>query len=63
MISKHPSPCWQPPSKYDSYLGRILTGRIETGVARVNMPLKVLHREGMVLETGRATKLLLFPRS
>ena len=26
----------------DPYLGRILTGRIETGVARVNMPLKVL---------------------
>jgi GTP-binding protein len=44
----------------DPYLGRILTGRIETGIARVNMPLKVLHREGMVLETGRATKLLSF---
>jgi GTP-binding protein len=44
----------------DPYLGRILTGRIQTGVAKVNMPLKVLHREGMVLETGRATKLLSF---
>ncbi|TAK99812.1 MAG: translational GTPase TypA [Rhodospirillaceae bacterium] len=46
--------------EYDSYLGRILTGRIETGVARMNMPIKVLDREGKVLETGRATKLLSF---
>ncbi len=44
----------------DPYLGRILTGRIQTGVARVNMPIKVLNREGKVLETGRATKLLTF---
>jgi len=44
----------------DPYLGRILTGRIETGIARVNMPLKVLSRDGKVLETGRATKLLTF---
>jgi GTP-binding protein len=44
----------------DPYLGRILTGRIQTGIARVNMPLKVLSRDGKVLETGRATKLLSF---
>jgi len=44
----------------DPYLGRILTGRIQTGVAKVNMPLKVLSRDGKVLETGRATKLLSF---
>jgi GTP-binding protein len=44
----------------DPYLGRILTGRIQTGVAKINMPLKVLSREGKVLETGRATKLLSF---
>ena len=46
--------------EFDNFLGRILTGRIETGIARVNMPLKVLSREGKVLETGRATKLLTF---
>src|SRR4051812_39713876 len=46
--------------EYDSYLGRILTGRIQTGIARVNMPLKVLSRDGTVLEQGRATKLLSF---
>ena len=44
----------------DPYLGRILTGRIQTGIARVNMPIKVLSRDGKVLETGRATKLLTF---
>ena len=46
--------------EFDNFLGRILTGRIETGIARVNMPLKVLARDGKVLETGRATKLLTF---
>jgi GTP-binding protein len=44
----------------DPYLGRILTGRIQTGIAKVNMPIKVLNRDGKVLETGRATKLLSF---
>jgi GTP-binding protein len=46
--------------EFDNFLGRILTGRIETGIAKVNMPIKVLNREGKVLETGRATKLLSF---
>ncbi|MSO72144.1 MAG: translational GTPase TypA [Rhodospirillaceae bacterium] len=46
--------------EYDSFLGRVLTGRIETGVAKMNMPIKILNREGKVLEQGRATKLLTF---
>ncbi len=46
--------------EYDSFLGRILTGRIETGIAKMNMPIKILNREGKVLEQGRATKLLSF---
>jgi len=46
--------------EFDNFLGRILTGRIESGTAKVNMPLKVLSRDGTVLETGRATKLLSF---
>jgi GTP-binding protein len=46
--------------EFDNFLGRILTGRIETGIAKVNMPMKVLSRDGKVLETGRATKLLSF---
>ncbi len=44
----------------DNFLGRILTGRIEQGTARVNMPVKVLRQDGTVVETGRLTKLLTF---
>jgi GTP-binding protein len=44
----------------DPYLGRILTGRIETGVITVNRQIKALHREGDEVERARATKLLAF---
>ncbi|MDW8315180.1 MAG: translational GTPase TypA [Rhodovarius sp.] len=46
--------------EYDPFLGRILTGRIEQGRARVNMPLKVLRPDGTEAETGRLTKLFTF---
>src|SRR5579883_2490309 len=46
--------------EYDSYLGRVLTGRIHSGVARLNMPVKALDRDGNVIEQGRMTKLLAF---
>ncbi len=46
--------------EYDNFLGRILTGRIEQGVAKVNMPVKVLRADGTQVETGRLTKLLTF---
>ena len=46
--------------EYDSYLGRVLTGRVEQGTARMNMPVKVLRNDGSVVETGRLTKLLSF---
>ncbi|MFZ0016640.1 MAG: translational GTPase TypA [Acetobacteraceae bacterium] len=46
--------------EYDPYLGRVLTGRVEQGGARLNMPLKVLHADGTTGETGRMTKLLSF---
>ena len=45
---------------YDNFLGRVLTGRIEQGTARLNMPLKVLRRDGTVVETGRLSKLMGF---
>ena len=44
----------------DPYLGRILTGRIHSGRAKVNMAVRVLSRDGKVLETGRLSKLLAF---
>ncbi|WP_237216379.1 translational GTPase TypA [Falsiroseomonas oryziterrae] len=44
----------------DNFLGRILTGRIEQGVAKVNMPVRVLRQDGTVVETGRLTKLMTY---
>jgi len=46
--------------EYDSYLGRVLTGRIHSGTARLNMPVKVMTRDGATRETARLTKLLAF---
>ncbi|MBT4879966.1 MAG: translational GTPase TypA [Alphaproteobacteria bacterium] len=45
---------------YDSYLGRVFTGRIHGGIANINMPLKALNLKGEVVEEGRLTKLLAF---
>ena len=44
----------------DNFLGRILTGRVEQGTAKVNMPVRVLRQDGTVVETGRLTKLMTF---
>ena len=46
--------------EYDSFLGRILTGRIYSGTAKVGMPIKALNLKGELLEQGRLTKLLSF---
>ena len=46
--------------EYDNFLGRVLTGRVEQGRATLNMPVKVLHADGSVVETGRMTKLMSF---
>ncbi len=43
---------------YDNFLGRVLTGRVEQGRARLNMPVKVLRADGTTVETGRLTKLM-----
>jgi GTP-binding protein len=42
----------------DPYLGRILTGRIYSGRARVGIPIKAVSLDGKVVEQGRMTKLL-----
>jgi len=44
----------------DPYLGRVLTGRIESGAVTVNRQIKALDRDGRVVERARATKLLAF---
>lgn len=46
--------------EYDNYLGRVLTGRISSGRAKLNMSVRVLGRDGTVIETGRMNKLLSF---
>ncbi|MGH7053090.1 MAG: translational GTPase TypA [Stellaceae bacterium] len=45
---------------YDPYLGRVLTGLVHSGTARLNMPVKALARDGRVIEQARLTKLLAF---
>ena len=42
------------------YLGRIITGRITSGSVKPNQTVKVLDREGKLIETGRITKVLAF---
>ena len=44
----------------DPYLGRILTGRIESGAMTVNRVIKAMHRDGKEVERARVTKLLAF---
>ena len=44
----------------DPYLGRILTGRISSGVLKPNMQLKALARDGKQLESFRVQKVLAF---
>jgi GTP-binding protein len=46
--------------EYDPYLGRVLTGRIHSGVARINTPVVSLNRDGGVIEQARLTKLQAF---
>ena len=42
------------------YLGRIVTGRITSGSVKPNQPVKVLDRDGKLIEKGRVTKVLAF---
>ena len=42
------------------YLGRIVTGRISSGAVKPNQTVKVLDRNGLLIEEGRLTKVLAF---
>jgi GTP-binding protein len=44
----------------DNFLGRILTGRVNSGVVKLNQPIHALDNDGKVIETGRASKLMSF---
>lgn len=42
------------------YLGRLLTGRVESGTVRTNMSIKALSHDGNLIEQGRVSKILAF---
>ncbi len=44
----------------DPFLGRILTGRIESGTLRANQTIKALASDGTEVERARITKILAF---
>ena len=44
----------------DNFLGRILTGRVQSGTVKLNQPIHALDNDGNVIETGRASKIMTF---
>jgi len=46
--------------EYDPFLGRILTGRIDSGAVQMGQTVRTLSREGKELERARLSKLLAF---
>jgi GTP-binding protein len=42
------------------YLGRIITGRITSGTVKSNQTIKVIDREGKIIEQDRVSKVLAF---
>ncbi len=46
--------------EYDPFLGRVLTGRIESGAVVANTTIKALARDGREIERARLTKVLAF---
>ena len=42
------------------FLGRLVTGRVMSGTAKTNMPIKAIDLENKPVESGRVTKLLTF---
>jgi GTP-binding protein len=69
IVSHVPAPGLDPDGEFkmlatlldrDPFLGRILTGRIESGTLNVNTPIKALDVHGKLVEEGRATKVFAF---
>jgi len=69
IVGHVPSPGLNPEGEFkmlatlldrDPFLGRILTGRIESGRLDVNMPIKAIDVDGNKVEEGRATKVFAF---
>ena len=70
LITRHvPPPKVDPDSPFtllvtileaNPYLGRLLTGRVQTGTVKMNMPVKAMSHDGKLIEQGRITKILAF---
>src|SRR5690349_18150086 len=69
IVSHVPAPNLDPAGEFkmlatlldrDPFLGRILTGRIESGRLDVNSAIKALDVNGNLVEEGRATKVFAF---
>ncbi|WP_420565744.1 translational GTPase TypA [Thalassobaculum sp.] len=69
IVAHVPQPTVQPDEPFsmlattvesDPYLGRILTGRIQSGRIKPNTSLKALSRTGKELERARVSKILAF---
>ncbi|SFG15435.1 GTP-binding protein [Novosphingobium sp. CF614] len=44
----------------DNFMGRVLTGRVQSGKLKVNDPIRAIDANGKVIEVGRASKVLTF---
>ena len=44
----------------DNFMGRVLTGRVQSGRIKVNDPIRAIDGDGNVIEVGRASKLMSF---
>jgi GTP-binding protein len=44
----------------NAYVGRMLTGKIYSGTAKINMPIKAINLSGEVVERGKLTKMFSF---
>ena len=69
IVNHVPAPALDPKGEFkmlatlldrDNFLGRILTGRIESGTLNINDPIRAMDVNGKVVEDGRVTKLFAF---
>src|SRR6476659_1636811 len=69
IVDHVPAPALDPAGEFkmlatlldrDNFLGRILTGRIESGTLSINDPIRAMDVNGNVVEDGRVTKLFAF---
>lgn len=44
----------------DPYVGRIVTGRVHSGTAKINQPIKALGTDGTEIDRGKISKLFVF---